>query len=64
MPLPRDFTACRLMRMCQDADLFKAIKDGGPAAFVSFNMPLRGAILTDGPIDDVLAYDLSLCKSK
>src|SRR5690348_10892393 len=64
MPLPRDFTACKLMRMYQDADLFKAIKDGGPAAFVSFNMPPWGALLADGQIDDVLAYVRTFCAPK
>jgi mono/diheme cytochrome c family protein len=60
-PLPRDFTACKLMRMYPDGDLFKAIKDGGPAALVSFNMPPWKAILTDQQISDVLAYERSFC---
>jgi cytochrome c oxidase cbb3-type subunit III len=60
-PLPRDFTACKLMRMYQDADLQKAIKDGGPAAFVSYNMPPWGAILTDEQVSNVLAYERSFC---
>ncbi len=60
-PSPRDFTACKLMRMYQDADLLKAIKDGGPAAFVSYNMPPWKAILTDQQISDVLAYERSFC---
>jgi len=63
-PLPRDFTACKLMRMYGDADLLKAIKDGGPAALVSYNMPPWGAILTDEQMDDVLAYERSFCTKK
>lgn len=63
-PQPRDFTACKLMRMYRDADLFKAIKDGGPAAFISYNMPPWRAILTDEQIDDVLAYERSFCAKK
>jgi hypothetical protein len=43
------------MRLYADTDLFKAIKDGGPAALVSYNMPPWGAILTNEQIDDVLA---------
>jgi cytochrome c oxidase cbb3-type subunit III len=60
-PLPRDFTACRLMSMYKDADLFKAIKDGGPAAYVSYNMPPWGAVLNDQQINNVLAYVRSFC---
>ena len=63
-PLPRDFTECKLMAMYKDADLLKAIKDGGPAAFVSYNMPPWGAILNDEQIDDVLAYERSFCAKK
>jgi cytochrome c oxidase cbb3-type subunit 3 len=63
-PLPRDFTACKLMRMYSDADLLKAIKDGGPAALVSYNMPPWGAILTKEQTDDVLEYERSFCKKK
>ena len=63
-PLPRDFTACKLMRLYADTDLFKAIKDGGPAALVSYNMPPWGAILTNEQMDDVLAYERSFCRKK
>ena len=63
-PLPRDFTACKLMRMYADSDLLKAIKDGGPAALVSYNMPPWRAILTNEQIDDVLAYEHSFCTKK
>jgi mono/diheme cytochrome c family protein len=63
-PLPRDFTQCKLMAMYKDADLLKAIKDGGPAAFVSYSMPPWGAVLSDGQIDDVLAYERSFCAKK
>ena len=63
-PLPRDFTACKLMRLYADNDLFKAIKDGGPAALVSYNMPPWGAILTNEQIGDVLAYERSFCTMK
>lgn len=63
-PKPRDFTACALMRMYKDADLFKAIKLGGPAALVSYNMPPWEAILSDAQIGDVLAYERSFCAGK
>ncbi len=63
-PKPRDFTACVLMRMYKDEDLFKAIKQGGPAAFVSYNMPPWEAILSDTQIGDVLAYERSFCAGK
>ena len=63
-PQPRDFTACKLMAMYKDADLLKAIRDGGPAVFVSYNMPPWGAILTAGQIEDVLAYERSFCAKK
>ncbi|MGH7813181.1 MAG: c-type cytochrome, partial [Candidatus Binataceae bacterium] len=58
-PAPRDFTACKLMAMYKDADLLKAIKDGGPAAFVSYAMPPWGSVLTGRKIADVLAYERS-----
>jgi cytochrome c oxidase cbb3-type subunit III len=60
-PRPRDFTACKLMRLYSDADLFKAIKDGGPAAYVSYNMAPWGAVLSDEQIGNVLAYERSFC---
>lgn len=63
-PIPRDFTACKLMRMYKDADLVRAIKDGGPAAYVSYNMPPWGAVLTDKQIKNVLAYVRSFCASQ
>jgi cytochrome c oxidase cbb3-type subunit III len=63
-PGPRDFTACKLMRRYSDADLFKAIKDGGPAAYVSYNMAPWGAVLSDEQIGNVLAYERSFCPTE
>lgn len=53
---PRDHTDSREMGARTDADLFKAIKEGGPAINKSVLMPNWDATLTDAQIHDVVAY--------
>lgn len=53
---PRDHTDAKEMGARTDADLFKAIKQGGPAVNKSVLMPSWDATLSDGQIDHVIAY--------
>jgi cytochrome c oxidase cbb3-type subunit 3 len=53
---PRDHTDAKEMGARTDADLFKAIKDGGIAVNKSVLMPNWDANLGDRQIDDIVAY--------
>lgn len=53
---PRDHTDAKEMAARTDADLFKAIKQGGPAVNKSVLMPNWDATLNDAQIDHVIAY--------
>ena len=61
---PRDLTDASILSKRTDADLFKVIKLGGPAAGFSEAMPAQGGgMLTDEEIKNVILYiRADLCK--
>jgi len=62
MPIqPRDHTDSAEMGARTDADLFKAIKEGGKAVNKSVLMPNWGANLSDDDIQALVAYLRELC---
>jgi cytochrome c oxidase cbb3-type subunit 3 len=58
---PRNHTDRAEMSARSDADLVKAIKHGGQAVNKSILMPSWSGNMTDGEIDDVVAYLRRLC---
>lgn len=61
---PRDHTDSREMGARTDADLFKAIKEGGAAVNKSVLMPNWDANMSDAEIHDVVAYLRVLSKTE
>ena len=61
---PRDHTDPVAMSARSDADLFKAIKDGGQAISKSVLMPPWGGVLSDDQINAVIGYLRVLCDCK
>jgi cytochrome c oxidase cbb3-type subunit 3 len=61
---PRDHTDAKYMSGRSDDDLFKAIKEGGPAVNKSVLMPPWGEVLTDEEIHAVVDYLRELCRCK
>ena len=65
---PRDLTDKSIMNERTDADLFKVIKEGGPAAGFDASMPAQGgAMLTDEEVKNIILFiraDLCKCKGK
>ena len=59
---PRDHTDAKEMSARSDADLFKAIKEGGQSISKSVLMPPWGPALTDEQIHTLVAYLRELCK--
>ncbi|MFQ5693033.1 MAG: c-type cytochrome [Nitrospinota bacterium] len=53
---PVDFADAKLMKSLKDEDLFKAIKEGGPAVGKSPLMPPSAGILSDQDIRNIVAY--------
>lgn len=62
-PKPRDFADCKAMAARPDAELFKAIKNGGPAAGLSAAMPAWSGALSDEQIHEMVKFVRSFCKS-
>lgn len=58
---PRNHTDKAEMKARSDADLFKAIKEGGQAVNKSILMPNWDGNLSDDDIHDVVAYLRQLC---
>lgn len=58
---PRNHTDQAEMSARSDADLFKAIKHGGQAVNKSVLMPNWDGSMSDGEIEDVVAYLRELC---
>jgi cytochrome c oxidase cbb3-type subunit 3 len=58
---PRDHTDAEYMSGRTDAELFKAIKEGGPAVNKAVLMPPWGAVLTDEEIHTLVRYLRELC---
>lgn len=61
---PRDHTDGEYMRGRSDADLFKAIKEGGPAVNKSVLMPPWAGVLTDDEIHALVRYLRELCSCR
>lgn len=59
---PRDHTDKKAMSARSDADLFKVIKDGGPAINKSVLMPNWGDVMSDEEINAVVKYLRVLCQ--
>jgi len=59
---PRDHTDAVAMSSRSDADLHKAIKEGGQAINKSVLMPPWGQVLNDDEIDRLVKYLRVLCK--
>jgi cytochrome c oxidase cbb3-type subunit III len=58
---PRDHTDTKGMGDTPDAELFKAIKEGGLAVNKSVLMPAWGGVLTDGEITELVKYLREVC---
>jgi len=58
---PRDHTDAKYMSGRTDAELFKAIKEGGPAVNKSVLMPPWCGVLTDEEIHTLVRYLRELC---
>jgi len=61
---PRNHTDSEYMSGRSDADLFKAIKEGGPAVNKSVLMPPWAGVLTDDEIHALVHYLRELCACK
>lgn len=59
---PRDHTDAKDMSARPDADLFKAIKEGGLSINKSVLMPAWSDVFTDEEINDLVAHLRTLCK--
>lgn len=59
---PRNHTDTQYMSGRSDADLFKAIKQGGPSVNKSVLMPPWGGALNDDEIHALVGYLRELCK--
>ena len=58
---PQDLTDCIRMAKFNDEQLFRAIKEGGPAIKLSKDMPSYSESMEDDEIHDVLAFIRTLC---
>lgn len=61
---PRDHTSAADMRKLTDADLFRAVRDGGVAVGKSPQMPPFGGALGDDDIKRLVAHLRELCRCK
>ena len=59
---PRDHTDSKEMSARSDAELFKAIKEGGRAVDKSLLMPAWRGVLSDEQINGLVRYLRQLCK--
>ena len=59
-PKPRNYTDCAVMSIKSDAELFKVIKEGGPAVGLSPLMAPFGSQLNDKEVWDVVAFIRSI----
>jgi cytochrome c oxidase cbb3-type subunit III len=59
---PQDFQDCAAMAKKTDANLFKAIKDGGASVGLPADMPAWGMGLNDDQIHQLIAYIRTFCK--
>ena len=61
---PRDHTDAKEMSTRSDADLFKAIKEGGQAISKSVLMPPWNGVLSDDEIHRLVRYLRKLCRCR
>ena len=61
---PRDHTSAKAMAGRTDADLFKAIKEGGLAVDKSVLMPPWDGTLSDAEIRELVGYLRKLCRCR
>ncbi len=61
---PRDHTDAKGMKGISDAQMFKAIKEGGLAVQKSVLMPPWGSTFSDDEIKDLIQYLRRLCNCK
>ena len=61
---PRDHTDAKAMSARSDAELFKAIKEGGQAINKSLLMPPWGDVLSDAEIKELVKYLRTLCQCR
>ncbi len=59
---PRDHADGKAMGDLPDAEIFKAIKEGGPAVNKSVLMPVWGGVLSDAEIQEMVLYLREVCK--
>jgi mono/diheme cytochrome c family protein len=59
-PKPRNYTDCAVMSKKSDAELFKVIKEGGPAVGLSPLMAPFGSQLNDKEVWNVVAFIRSI----
>ncbi|MFQ5432971.1 MAG: c-type cytochrome [Nitrospinota bacterium] len=59
---PRNHKSAKDMSALTDANVFKAIKEGGVAVGKSTQMPPWGAIMTDAEITDMVKHLRKMCK--
>ncbi|MEK6747595.1 MAG: cytochrome c [Pseudomonadota bacterium] len=59
---PRDHTDAKAMSGRSDAEIFKAIKEGGLAIDKSVQMPPWAEVLSDAEITGLVSYLRTLCK--
>jgi mono/diheme cytochrome c family protein len=59
-PKPRNYTDCAVMSKKSDAELFKVIKEGGPAVGLNPLMAPFGSQLNDKEVWDVVAFIRSI----
>ncbi|RMD80504.1 MAG: cytochrome c [Gammaproteobacteria bacterium] len=62
--MPRDHTDAKYMAARSDEELFRAIKEGGPAVNKSVLMPPWGGALSDEEIHRLVAYLRELCRCR
>jgi cytochrome c oxidase cbb3-type subunit 3 len=59
---PRDHTDAKAMGDLPDAQIYKAIEEGGMAVNKSVLMPIWGKVLTDDEIHEMVSYLREVCK--
>lgn len=62
-PKPRDFANCKDMSKRSDAELFKAISQGGVAVGLSGEMQPWGDQLSEQQIHELIKYVRAFCKT-
>jgi len=61
-PKPRDFADCANMQKRSDAELFKAISEGGEAVGMSADMQPWGGTISEPEVRELIKFVRSFCK--